>query len=122
MVLAAISWLDAVKLGAALVAPSLLVIRVGRKINATLTAILATTKRLPIVENDVSLLKADSIRKHEENRASLTTLDNKVDAISAQVANQKSTGEFIAETLGEPVKEIAAALRASRTPPPREGT
>jgi hypothetical protein len=120
--LLAITWLDAVKLGAALVTPIALAARALRKIGKTMTAILEVTQRLPIVEHDVSLLKADSVRKHAENTDRLNLLDIKADAISAQVASQKSTGEFIAEVLGEPVQGIFRLLQETRLPPPREGT
>lgn len=137
-VLAAISWLDALKLGAALIAPLALSVRAVHKISKTMTAILEVTKRLPIVENDVHLLKVDSVTKHTQNTQRLDQLDAKADAntdrlnlldikadaISAQVAGQKSTGEMMAEVLGEPLEKIARVLTGTPRPlqPPQEGT
>ena len=117
-VVAAISWLDAVKLGAALVTPVLLSVRAVRKISKTMTAILEVTQRLPIVEHDVSLLKVDGAAKHEENTRRLNLLDVKADALSAQVAGQKSTGELIAEVLGDPIQGILRVLTEQRQQPP----
>jgi hypothetical protein len=124
-VLAAVSWLDVIKLGAALVAPLVLFARAIRKISQTMTAILEMTKRLPIVEHDVSVLKTDTAKKHAENTERLDMLDIKADAISSQVAGQLSTGQMIAEVLGEPLAKIAQVLTVGPhplPPPPKEGT
>lgn len=131
---AAITWLDYVKVCAALVAPALLLIRGFRKLFNVLSEILASVERLGVVEIKVNTIDADV--KHLASEAAEIKLDatekhrentSRLDNLTSHVANQQSTSRMLAEEIGAPLAVIASVFadrKALEQPPhpPRRDT